>query len=89
MNRHTRCQALILNTNSTHVLLVQHQKSEKSYWGLPGGELELGETSDQCIRRELREELDIDVDIIETFKLKNVLLNYVFFDNPLLYFNLM
>lgn len=73
-NRHTRCQALILDKKKTRVLLVQHQNTYGTrYWWLPGGGLEPGEEAELCIRRELREELDIEVDIIDTFMLGNIL----------------
>lgn len=47
------------------VLVCQRRKG--SYYGLkwefPGGKLEVGETIEECLKREIKEELDIDISI--------------------------
>ncbi len=45
------------------VLLVQHEKAiAYGQWGLPGGQVEPGETTEQAIIREVAEELAIPLD---------------------------
>lgn len=40
--------------------MVQHQHKGKSWWCLPGGAIEEGETPEQAALRELREECHLD-----------------------------
>jgi len=43
------------------LLLVQHRKMGRSYWLLPGGRLDFGETLEECARRELMEETNLEI----------------------------
>ena len=45
------------------LLLVEHRKQGQRYWVLPGGRLEGRETLQAALRRELREELRLDVQV--------------------------
>ena len=51
-------------------ILIAQQGLDKKFggrWELPGGKLEQGETLEECIRRELKEELDILIQNQEYF----------------------
>ncbi|KQQ61096.1 DNA mismatch repair protein MutT [Rhizobium sp. Leaf311] len=43
--------------------LLVHRSLTDSYWSLPGGRAEIGESSEDTILREIREELDVDARI--------------------------
>ena len=47
------------------ILLVKQKVSDKRNWSLPGGKLEQGETLEQGIIREMKEETGLDTEIIK------------------------
>ncbi|MFC6334458.1 8-oxo-dGTP diphosphatase MutT [Paenibacillus septentrionalis] len=60
--------AIIENHNGQ--LLIARRKSGKSQaglWEFPGGKLEQGETIEACLRRELLEEMNINIEPYEAF----------------------
>ena len=61
--RTTRYQGVILRRH--HILLIQHREHQSghSYWLLPGGGLEPGESEEACVRREMREETGLEVKV--------------------------
>jgi ADP-ribose pyrophosphatase YjhB (NUDIX family) len=62
MERTTRYQCAIIQ--DSHILLVK-QQGEKGYewWNVPGGGREAGESEEECIIREAKEETNLDVEI--------------------------
>jgi 8-oxo-dGTP diphosphatase len=58
--------ALIFN-DAGEVLLLKHRFRAGTGWGLPGGFLEKGEQPLEALRRELREEINLEVESVEIF----------------------
>jgi len=58
--------ALIFN-KAGQTLLLKHRFRAGSGWGLPGGFLEAGEQPIETLRRELREELGLEIHDVEIF----------------------
>ncbi|TGE35539.1 (deoxy)nucleoside triphosphate pyrophosphohydrolase [Desulfosporosinus fructosivorans] len=59
--------AIILKDNK--VLIAQRAPGEKlaGKWEFPGGKIELGETPQECLKREIQEELEVDIDVLDFF----------------------
>lgn len=51
------------------VLIAQRKADDKlaGKWEFPGGKIELGETPEQCLTREIKEEFNIDIMVGEYF----------------------
>lgn len=63
MARHTRYQGAIVRDDA--ILLIQHRErsSGRSYWVIPGGGIEEGETEEECVVREMQEETNLKVEV--------------------------
>lgn len=56
-----RVTGILIEDNN--ILLVKQKVSDKRAWSLPGGRLERGETLEQGIVREMKEETGLDVEM--------------------------
>ena len=65
-----RVYAIIVNANG-EVLLSDECRNNYSFTKFPGGGLHLGEGLSDCLKRELKEELDIEAEIGDLFYVNN------------------
>lgn len=66
--RFTVTAGAIITNSEGQVLLLNHRFRPGSGWGIPGGFIKRGEQPDQAIRRELREEVGLEVKDLSLFK---------------------
>ena len=60
--RFTVTAGAVVQDEEGRVLLLHHRYRAGSGWGIPGGFLEKGEQPEEALRRELREEVGLEVD---------------------------
>ncbi len=65
--RFTVTAGAIIFNQAGEILVLKHRFRAGSGWGLPGGFLERGEQPIDALRRELREELGLEIDEVEIF----------------------
>jgi len=78
--------AAIIKENDK-IFLAQRKKNDNFplYWEFPGGKVEKDETPEECLKREISEELGIEIEIISPFTF--TLWDYKEFRILLLFFN--
>jgi mutator protein MutT len=66
--RFTVTAGAIITNDEGRVLLLHHRFRPGSGWGIPGGFIKRGEQPDQAMRRELREEVGLEVQDLSLFQ---------------------
>ena len=57
----------VIRDNEGRVLLLKHRFRPGTGWGMPGGFVEKGEQPEAALRRELREEVGLEIEKVELF----------------------
>jgi len=64
--------AAIVSNEKNEVLLLNHVLRPFSGWGFPGGFIEKGEQAENAIRREIREEIGIELSQLQLYTVRTV-----------------
>jgi nucleoside triphosphatase len=78
--------ALIVNNEGKILLARSHKWFDK--YTLPGGHIEVGETMEEALRREVKEEVGLDVEVVEFLLMQEAIFakefwkkrHFIFFD---------
>ncbi len=57
--------ALILNGEKVLAVKRSESMSLAGFWEFPGGKIEKGESSEECLKREIKEELALEVELVQ------------------------
>src|SRR6266403_3322626 len=66
--RFTVTAGAVVSDDAGRVLLLHHRFRPGSGWGIPGGFVQRGEQPDEALRRELREEVGLEIEDMSLFK---------------------
>jgi 8-oxo-dGTP diphosphatase len=70
--RFTVTAGAVITDERGRVLLLNHVFRAGSGWGIPGGFIEKGEQPEEALRRELREEVGLEIDQAEIALVRNL-----------------
>ncbi len=62
----------IITNDKQEILILDHYFRLKYSWGLPGGFINRGEKPNDAIRREIKEETDLELENVNLIRVRNV-----------------
>ncbi len=65
------CGALIVNEKGETLLIKRKNRNDIGLWCKPGGTVEFGETVEDAVRREIKEEVGVDIELLEPLGFTN------------------
>ena len=70
MSKRICCRGIILEEDKVDLMYREKKVNGKilKYYTYPGGGLEENETLENCVKREVKEEFDIDVEVLQLLK---------------------
>jgi ADP-ribose pyrophosphatase YjhB (NUDIX family) len=68
----TASVAVIITNEKDEVLLLDHVLRSVCSWGIPGGFIEAGEQPESAARREIREEVGLELDSAELIRIRTI-----------------
>ena len=71
-NQKIVAKGLFFNDKSKKEILLL--KNKHGYWDLPGGHLEFGETPQECLLREIKEEIGLRAEVLKLLSIQTVVL---------------
>ncbi|MTI70827.1 MAG: (deoxy)nucleoside triphosphate pyrophosphohydrolase [Firmicutes bacterium] len=71
------CAAIIVHNDKILITQRNPRKKLPLLWEFPGGKIEKKETPVDCVKREIHEELGIEIDVIRKFHINSHRYNFV------------
>lgn len=71
-SKFTASAAVVVVNDDREVLLLNHVLRPFGTWGLPGGFIDRGEQPEEALRREIREEVGIELDGLRLVRVRTV-----------------
>lgn len=65
--------AVLIEHNGKFLLGKRNKQTAQNYWVIPGGKVEWGENLEQAAIREIKEETNLDVDIVKFICWKEII----------------